>query len=297
MFALKAKLLKLLSSAGKSLRRSPLSRIAILERAHAALAMWLHGSNEAQVGPFRVQFDPRDRVISKRVTLYGEYQRREIELLCSVVRPGDHVLDIGANIGIFSLYLSRAVGSGGRVIAVEPDPDNLALLRANLEANQCRNVTVVPCALGAESGSAELFQVDRNRGNLSFADIAGTGKSVRVPVRRADEILGELGVHQSTAAKVDVEGAEPAVFQGFGKSKPPIILFEFDPRLLCAQGHDPEALLESLSAEGYSLDVIHPDTGERIPAAPPRIHSLVTRINTTFNILAERRTQPPPSVT
>jgi FkbM family methyltransferase len=226
-------------------------------------------------------------VIAKKLSMYGEYQRHEIELLCSLTRPGDQVLDIGANIGLFALYLSRAVGPGGRVIAFEPDPDNLALLRANLEINVCQNVSVVACALGTESGTAELFQSNENRGNLSFSDLGETGKSITVPVRRGDEVLEELRVHPSLA-KIDVEGAEPVVLVGLGQRKPDLILFEFEPGHLRSQGHDPEALLVSLVNEGYALSLIDPDTGERTPAAPARISVLAGERNATFNVLAAR---------
>lgn len=279
--------LNILSFMGRKLRRTPLTRLAFLNRAHAALSLRLYGSNEANLGPFRVRFDQRDRVIGRKLALYGQYEEHEIRVLCSLVKPNDHVLDIGANIGIYSLYLSRAVGPNGRVVAVEPDPDNLAILRANLDVNGCENVTVLGCAFGEESRSVDLFQDEYNRGGLSLADLRGGGRSVSVPMRRGEEAIAELQLRPSVA-KIDVEGAEPVVISGLGPTKPNIILFEFVPLLLRALDHNPEAFLESLEAEGYKLELIERDNGARIRRTPSSVMRFTQSSNKACNILATR---------
>lgn len=111
-----------LSLVGRVLRHTPLARSKFLNDLQAEVALRFHNSNTATMGPFRIQFSPSDRVIAKKLVLYGEYDKAQIELLCSYIKPGDDVLDIGANIGLYSVYLSRAVGPEGRVLAVEPDP-------------------------------------------------------------------------------------------------------------------------------------------------------------------------------
>ncbi len=272
---------------GCKLRRTPLAHSRCLNRVHARLSLWLHSSSEANVGRFHVRFDPRDRLIAKKLVLYGGYEEHEIALLCSLVKPGDCALDVGANIGLYSLHLSRAVGPEGRVIAVEPDPDNLALLKANLEANDCKNVTVLPCAFGVESGCVDLFQREDNRGNLSFADLGGTGRSARVPMRRGEEALAQLKV-KPTIAKIDVEGAEPLVISGLGRYKPNILLFEFVPKHLRAQAHEPSAFLDSLVAEGYTLELVDPASGARVKSTVSSIMVFTKSLNANYNILAIR---------
>jgi FkbM family methyltransferase len=210
--AKKRLLLKIMATLGSSLRRTPLVRLKWLGRLHANLAVRVSNSNSVTVGPFRVFVDRRNRVIAKHLILYGGYEAREIALLCSYVKPGDCVLDVGANIGLYSLALSRAVGPSGRVIAVEPDPDNLALLRKNLQANGCTNVTVIEDALGDESKDALLYESSDNRGALSTSDITGVGASraIRVRMRRGDDVMAEIGL-SARVAKIDVEGVEPLV--------------------------------------------------------------------------------------
>lgn len=279
-------LLRLIAAAGPMLRHTALA-FPSLHRLHGKLVVSLHKGNETTVGPFRVRFDRRDRVISKKLILYGAHEKREIDLLCSLVRPGDQVMDVGANIGIYSLYLSRAVGRTGRVIAVEPDPDNLALLKENLEINGCANVTVLPCALGEQSGEARLFQNDDNRGNLSFADLGETGESVCIAVRRSEDALEELGL-RPTVAKIDVEGAEPQVISGLADRKPDTMLFEFVPEHLRAQGHDPRAFLDSLVEDGYALYLVDPDSGEQSSGDVSTILAAAETSAADLNILARR---------
>lgn len=278
--------MRLMAWGGAHLRRTPLARSELLNRLYAGLAVRMHDSNEARMGEFRIRFDRRDRVLAKKLVLFGGYERHEIALLTSFVKPGDAVLDVGANIGIYTLHLSRAVGPTGRVISVEPDPDNLRLLRENIEINGCRNVTIVPCALGDIDRSAELFQVEDNRGYLSFADLAGTGRSISVPVRRGDEVLAEVGC-KPEILKIDVEGAEPSVLGGLGYH-PRVILFEFVPSQLTAQGFDPVSFLERLAASGYTLELLNPDTGGRTRGTPASITQGVLESGWDANLLAVR---------
>ena len=279
--------MRLVAAMGPRLRHTPLARIPLLNRVHGTLAVSLHKGDEVEVGPFRVRIDMRDRVIAKKIILYGAYEEREVELLCSLVRPGDDVMDVGANVGIYSLYLSRAVGPAGKVLAVEPDPDNLALLRANLELNGCDNVIVLPFALGIESGEVDLFQTDDNRGNLSFADLGGTGRSVSVSVRRGEQVLEELGV-APRVAKIDVEGAEPQVISGLGRFKPDVMLLEFVPGHLRALGEDPATFLDSLVSEGYTLRLAEPDGRGGVPGAVSSILAAAEQPNANLNIVATR---------
>jgi len=221
--------------------------------------------------------------------LYGGYETREIELLCSFVRPGDCALDVGANIGLYSLALSRAVGPSGRVIACEPDPDNAALLRKNLRVNGCANVTVIETALGDESGVVRLYQSEDNRGALSTTDVLGVGeeRAIRVRMRRGDAIMAELGV-AARIAKIDVEGAEPLVIAGLGVHLPQVLMFEFVPQLLRAAGRDPVEFLHGLTAMGYTLRAVEPETGHARPMTGQELQEGTVAAETNRNILALR---------
>ncbi len=280
--------LRTLSFLADKLRRTPLARSALLNRMHGGLTLWFHGSKDAKVGEFTVRVDPRDRFIARKLAMGAGYEQRDIDFLCSLVKRGDCAFDIGANIGLYTLHLSRAVGPEGRVIAAEPDPDNLALLKANVENNGCTNVTILPYALGDSEGQMDLYQVEDNRGYLSFADLGATGQSRKVEVRRADVLLAGLNVRPDVA-KIDVEGAEPLVFSGMGDYKPPVMLLEFVPDHLRALDNDPVEFLEQLVGEGYTLETIDPDSGERIEHEPAAILQYVeSDVSKEYNVLARR---------
>lgn len=283
---MKSYVMRALSLAGRSFRRTPLARSAMLNRMLAAWALRLHSSNEANVGPFRFRFDPRDRVIAKKLVLYGGYEQNELQILCSSIRPGDQVLDVGANIGIYSVHLSRAVGPTGRVVAVEPDPENVALLRENLEKNGCHNVTVVPSALADKPGEMSLFQDPHNRGHHSLVDLEGSKQIIPVSVERGETVLKGLGF-RPRVAKIDVEGAEPLVLAGLGYF-PEVLLFEFIPAYLRKLGTDPEAFLSSLQDADYELGYIDPDEGIRKPGTPASLLALGEADVWDLNILALR---------
>src|SRR5262249_33960355 len=129
-----------------------------------------------------------------------------VRALRAAVEPGDVVFDVGANIGFFSTLLSQLVGPSGRVLAFEPEPENLALLRANLAANGGHNVTVVPCAAGAGAGLAgfSLDEATGATGTLGRPPRAGeravgTGKVrlIETPVDTIDRVAAR-GVLEPT---------------------------------------------------------------------------------------------------
>jgi FkbM family methyltransferase len=279
-------LLKLVASMGCYLRGTAFARSKTLNQLHGAIALALYRSNEVKVDGFTIRFDPRDRFIAKKLFLYEEYEKYELQRLCSCAKPGDVVLDIGANIGVYTLYLSRAVGPKGHVVAVEPDPENLSILRDNIKLNGCDNVTILPCAFGASSGWVNLFQDDKNRGRLSLTDLARSGRSVRVPIVRGSEALEKLAL-QPTVVKMDVEGVEPVVFDGLGY-RPRVLLFEFAPQQLEAAGNDPKLFLDSLISEGYKLDLINPLDGSNMGTTSNSILAAIANSKRSFNILAVR---------
>src|SRR5688572_13621160 len=96
---------------------------------------------------FKLNVHQHDTVISESIRQRKIWAEAETRLFRELIRPGMVVVDVGANIGYFSLLASTLVGPTGRVYAFEPDPVNCALLRKNVRLNRVTNIEVIESAL------------------------------------------------------------------------------------------------------------------------------------------------------
>jgi FkbM family methyltransferase len=149
--------------------------------------------------------------------IYNEFERMETEFVKRLLRRDMTVVDAGAHHGLYALLASKRVGWDGRVIAVEPSPRECARLEKHLRLNRCSNTELVPCALGEDPGETDLYLVDGFQdwcNSLRPPAVDEPVRTVRVSVRRLDDVLAELGVRKVDFIKLDVEGAELSVLYG-----------------------------------------------------------------------------------
>ena len=161
-------------------------------------------------------------------------------------------IDVGANIGYFAGLMSKLAGPTGTVLAVEPEPRNLRLLRENLALNRLANVDVHSCALGAREGTEMLgLYKPANRGRHSILNAQATHK-VEVPLKTLDSLVRASGanVRSWSLVKIDVEGYEAFVIDGALETLPQIemLVMEFSPGLLKSAGRDPAITVSTLRA-------------------------------------------------
>lgn len=180
---------------------------------------------------------PLNDYVGRAAFYVGDLDRKITWICAQIVRPGDTVLDIGANIGMVSLWLSELVSKNGKVHAFEPNPELQKILEETLNRNQVSNVCLHPIALGSQQGSLELRIPRFNAGaaslirhrDLSDCDV------VKVPVRPLSKIVVEEGIKSIRLIKIDVEGFEAEVLQGgleiLESIRPEAILFELNERL------------------------------------------------------------------
>jgi FkbM family methyltransferase len=168
--------------------------------------------------------------------------------LASALKPGDTAVDVGANIGAYTLFMAGLVGRTGRVVAVEPQPAVLARLRVNCGFNPDLNVDIAATALGDREGEAH-FQLNSANQGESKLTASGLG-AIAVPLTTLEAAITSRGIERVAALKIDVEGAEPDVLLPFFASAPAFLW----PKLLILERGDSRWKLDltgALLAKGY----------------------------------------------
>ncbi|MGA2806276.1 MAG: FkbM family methyltransferase [Acidimicrobiales bacterium] len=204
----------------------------------------------------------------------GCFEPNETAFLASVLRPGMTFIDIGANIGLYTLLAAHLVAPGDTVVAVEPSPREQVSLRRNLAVNGQLAVRVRTEALGRADGTATLHVTDASHSgqNTLGAPVYARTKvidEIEVRVTTFDRLVNEEGLERIDVVKIDVEGAEELVLQGGEASLRrfrPLVLLELQDPSLRTLGSSAErviALLESLdySVVGYSARTGRPERG------------------------------------
>lgn len=155
-------------------------------------------------------YNPHDNFIGRSLEKYGEWCEFEIDLLKRFVRPGDTVIDAGANIGTHALAFAEMVGSGGKVLAFEPQPRIAALLRENVDKNAPGIVSAQQIALGIVSGVCNMADLPPDDTEFNFG-----GVPISAPGTQLTEVttIDALNLNPSLI-KIDVEGMEPEVILG-----------------------------------------------------------------------------------
>lgn len=166
-----------------------------------------------------VEFSAPTPAVVKRNRRRFESERTALRDFLDELEGGDVVHDVGANTGLYSLFAATECGDG-EVVAFEPYPPNLELLRRDVARNGLRNVDVVDVALSDSPGRTEFGRPDEEYagyGTYSM-QVDGTGATVDVPTTTGDRLIADGVVPAPDVLKIDVEGAEPLVLDGFERA-------------------------------------------------------------------------------
>jgi FkbM family methyltransferase len=156
-------------------------------------------------------YNINDLHVGRALDLYGDWAKAESDLFASILRPGAVVLDVGANIGVHTVFFSKAVGPGGQVVAFEPQRLVYQSLCANLAINSLTNVDALNVGVGASCGALSLPRLDYTTGqNFGGISLAADQNGDEVSVATLDS----LGLSSVYFIKVDVEGMELEVLRG-----------------------------------------------------------------------------------
>jgi FkbM family methyltransferase len=182
------------------------------------------------------------------------------------------IIDIGANMGVVSLFLAKRFPDR-TIHAIEASPHTAKTLRENIALNDARNVIATECAIADNTGTLHFAADPVSRGTASIASKDG-GTNVEVPCTTLDDFAEANAISEIGMLKVDVEGYEALVFSGatatLALCKPNIVYFEICPRITTAAGFDPARPAEMLVEAGYSLHRLD-SRGGLIRAEPAEI--------------------------
>jgi FkbM family methyltransferase len=215
-------------------------------------APWWRG--ECRVWDYRLASATFDRWLYLRLHKFGRMGGEERAALERYVRPGMTVVDVGSNLGLYTVLLSHLVGPTGRVLAFEPDPGLFVLLQRNCALNGCANVTAYNLALGSKRERLLLHTTAINSGDNHLGDGGSRllRRSVQIEVVPLDEIAPGL---RPDLVKIDVQGWELEVLKGmqgiFANSPQTEVYFEFWPEGYRRAGSSAAELLGWLRELGF----------------------------------------------
>ena len=194
--------------------------------------------------------------------LMGDVEPSTTELIKREVKTGMIAFDLGANIGWFTLWLSKLVGEVGHVFSFEPNPDVFEVLKENVKLNKLSNVSVFCLAVSNKSGIAKYSLNPKQEAANRLESSTMTENTIDVETITLDEFCEKHNL-KFDFIKMDIEGSEPKAFEGMKKSvssNPKIkIVMEFLPSAINDVGSSPEDFINSLEQSGFIIKEIDED--------------------------------------
>jgi FkbM family methyltransferase len=230
-------------------------RRGVIEPADAAVEL-------VRLGPIELYVPGDDPAIGSQMVRRRAHQPQLAGLLGRILAPGLTFVDVGANVGYFSLLAARLVETAGRVVAIEPGPRNCRLLHRSVVRNRCGNVQLYPCAVSDRRG-AVAYLAEGSNGTI--ADLDATRDvppgAHLVAATTLDDLLA--GFDRVDVIKLDVEGAEGRVLEGATRTLErhrPAVISEVSPLLLeTISGVSAGGYLTRFLDLGYTLSVVDRD--------------------------------------
>jgi len=258
---------------------------------YSEMKRWLFDKlrqTEVTVHGFRLNLDPVD---SLELSIFQSYEPFETQLLTNEIQPGETIIDVGANIGYYTLLFSKLTGETGRVFALEPDPRNYQILRGNIDQNGRTNVVAFNKAASDTFGESSLYLSPDNYGDHQA--YASDEKRQRIVIQTAridDLISGAVDL-----VKLDVQGFEFTALKGMRRlllnNRAITIFTEFWPAGLHRAGSNAGEFLRFLSSLDFEIFWINEYASRLDPADEQTLlnrYSLAAGSHT--NLVCRRKT-------
>jgi FkbM family methyltransferase len=251
-------LFALFTASYRLLRGSGLGNIALLRRVRDTLFEWLRPTSDQIItlAGIRLRIDPADMGLTKIMLLDREYEPMETELVRKSLVRGDTFIDVGANIGYYTLIASQIVGTEGRIFAFEPEPHNFARLQQNVDLNRASNVIPVPFAVSDRSGSVSLYVPKGQPGQSQLLQFDQNESEMRVNAIALDDYFRQFDSNSKISLiKMDIEGAEVLALRGMKalvRSNPTVrLIAEVFPEKMKNLGGSADEFLAELRELGF----------------------------------------------
>ena len=225
-----------------------------------------------------------DKYISRDIATYYCWEPDETKFLGNYIKKGMNVVDIGANIGYYTLLFSKWVNQEGKVFSFEPDPDNFQLILKNIEANQCKNITALNKAISNNSGPTFLYlSEDNNFGDHRLTDafpyeINSHRKKIEIESIKLDDFFSID--KKIDLIKMDIQGSEILALNGMNdvinNNKKLAIFTEFWPYAIEKTGFSPKESFEKLVQMGFSISILNNGKKEKMTIDSDLLHDYTT---------------------
>lgn len=221
--------------------------------------------------------------IGRRILMTGSFEADDLARLRLLVKAGDTCIDVGANIGLYSLFLGRIVGSAGRIVAVEPVKRNALLTALNCELNDFSHVSVVQAPLSDVSGKSLIPTVPE--GDSAYTYFREDSSGLQAPSSLTlDEVCDAQRLGSVSLIKIDVEGAELMVLRGAerllaSERKPHTIMLEVVDNYLQRFGDSTAALCSWLAERGYQPHVAEGDNFRLVSPSEINVENVFFRLD------------------
>ena len=222
---------------------------------------------------FQISTPVNDRT-GKIIAASGAFERGTSRLIYSLLQCGDHFVDLGANVGYFTLLAAARIGPLGKVTSFEPARSVRSTLEHNITMNGFRQVTVIPVAASDRNGTSSFFEGPPDHtGISSLRSLPEASSGYTVETTTLDEVLPDNAVR---VIKIDIEGGETAAIKGMTntlqRNRPAIILESTD-RFLRELNSSADELFQTLFSQGYQAWTFGDDWLRPIPECfPAPIH-------------------------
>ena len=230
----------------------------------------------SQVDGFIMAFPAEEWRFATYAILVGQPEPGLYSVMKETIREGMVVIDVGANVGTYTLLALRQIGSRGMVLSYEPTPRAFDILKNNVQVNAFLESGRVDLRRKAVSDSTQanttFFVSKKCLGHSSlYADDKLSSNEVETIEIETVSLDDDVGVHgEVDVVKIDAEGAEPAILRGMRQiinNNPEITIFiEFAPQHLVRANVDPRSYLEQIRNQGFEIFEVKEPTGELVPA-------------------------------